>query len=149
LSRAKSNQRFGRVFSRPRKKARAIVQPKIAAQHVFESVSEFRGNCNNFPFFFIARERIAKEHLVNPHRKKLVFIRFARSFPALEAELTEALTRIHHSQGSLEEKMAQRPWGKLFRAYNLMRQLLYVTDKDVIFKKGPLKGKVNPSYLVR
>jgi hypothetical protein len=149
LSRAKSNQRFGRVPLRARKKARAIVRPKIAVQREFSSIDDFKKNCANFLFFFITGEHLAKSDcLVNPYRRRQVFMRFARKFPALEAELTEALTRIHNSKSSLEAKMAQRPWGKLLKAYNLMRQLVYVTDKRVIFEKGPLKGKVNSLYLI-
>jgi hypothetical protein len=109
---------------------------------MFRGLNDFRKHSDNFILFFMRGNEI--------YRKRPVFRRFAKRFPKLEVEITESITKITREPiVTLEPRMNQMPWEKLFDAYNKMSRLLYRSDAYVVIKTGSLKGRVDIQHLTR
>lgn len=117
-----------------------MVEPKIVSQHQFASLDDFIKNNNNFYARLVvdsACTKIGRDDWP-------VYERFNHDFPELAAELREKMTMLNYrdAMGSDETWREIFPWDKLWEAYKIMSNLVYLDDPEV-------KGENDSDFLTR
>jgi len=108
---------------------------KIVPQIQFDTLKDFIAGMNNFHNHFLDDCEFGKEM-----RERAYFKRFQNKYPELETELTKETVRVRRSQEG-----AEYLFEKLFSAYKLMSQLVYINDPWLLRAGGELDKK----YLTR
>ncbi len=102
---------------------------RIAPQVEFNSLYAFVEGSNNFQLHFFPNSSHG-----TVYRNRSVFLRFQKANPNMEKEISEAVPN----------PKEEFPWRKLFEAYKLMSQLVFVDDPAVM-----RDGQPDRYYLVR
>lgn len=103
----------------------------------FKDVEDFKRNSNNFFLFFTEKSWVGKIY-----RKTKVFSRLLDKEPLLVEELTNSIDGILKEQPHNFSPIL--PWEKLFKAYNIMTELVQETDPHVM-----INNKIDSRYLCR
>lgn len=99
-----------------------IENPQIVPQDQFVSLEEFINRNNNFYAKLMDSRRGEKNQ---PYQQ-----RFRKIAPELSKELDGSMTLSQYQQGAIpwEERF---PWDKVWEAYKIMSNLVYLGDEDV------------------
>jgi hypothetical protein len=115
--------------------------PVIVPQRQFASLEDFIENSNNFYAHLVvdcARPRIGRKDRVWP-----CYERFNQSAPELAAELRKEMTMQNYGRARRGEPWEKVfPWEKVWMAYKIMSNLVYIDDPSV-------EGKDDCVYLIR
>ncbi len=111
--------------------------PKIVPQQQFDSLGDFIENSNNFHGYLIFDGARSREH-------EPFYQRFAEAAPELAAELRKEMTMRNRARAMVYGEPWDKvfPWEKLWEAYKLMSNLVYVGDPWV-------KDEDDAGFLIR
>jgi len=97
--------------------------PEIVSQHKFETLEDFVKHEGNFHIFFVDNPSMARD----VWRNKPVFLRFREQNQSMETELTKVTTEARNTP-----PYNKLPYEKLYEAYQIMGNLVYVGDANDI-----------------